>query len=360
METDVYRRLAHILDTLPAGFPATPNGLEIRILKKIFLPEEAVLFCELRLRFETTLHIAWRTSRPVRELRRKLISMRDKGQIMGVRYRGIWLFKMIPWMIGIYEYQVKRMDRELAEMCLEYARFFVPPFLTRQPQVMKVLPVRKTVSVAQQVLPAADVSRVIERGKSFAVGECVCRREKSLLGRACGNPLEVCLAIAPFSGVLEHYEHWGRSISRQEAYGVLAKAEEAGLVHLTQNVQNGHFFICNCCGCCCMALNSVNEMGLQGVFNIGYTAVIDQRRCSGCGTCARQRCQMHAIEETGGTCRVVREKCIGCGLCASSCPEKAISMVPLRVPGHPPEPRNERAWMDERARWRRVDYSAFR
>ena len=49
MSNDVYRKLAKVLDTLPNGFPATGTGLEFKLLEKIFTPDEAELFCELRL-----------------------------------------------------------------------------------------------------------------------------------------------------------------------------------------------------------------------------------------------------------------------------------------------------------------------
>jgi len=43
MATDIYERLADALDRLPNGFPRTASNKEIRILKKIFSPEEASL-----------------------------------------------------------------------------------------------------------------------------------------------------------------------------------------------------------------------------------------------------------------------------------------------------------------------------
>jgi electron transport complex protein RnfB len=52
MNNGVYYRLAKVLDTLPNGFPPTESGVEIRLLEKIFTPEEADLFCDLRLTFE--------------------------------------------------------------------------------------------------------------------------------------------------------------------------------------------------------------------------------------------------------------------------------------------------------------------
>ena len=63
MSNDVYRKLAKVLDTLPNGFPATESGLEIKLLQKIFTPEEADLFCDLRLSLETPVQIAERTGR---------------------------------------------------------------------------------------------------------------------------------------------------------------------------------------------------------------------------------------------------------------------------------------------------------
>ncbi|MHA2340110.1 MAG: hypothetical protein ACXACX_22650 [Candidatus Hodarchaeales archaeon] len=36
-----YRELQQHLDTFPVGFPATKSGVEIRLLKNLFTPEEA-------------------------------------------------------------------------------------------------------------------------------------------------------------------------------------------------------------------------------------------------------------------------------------------------------------------------------
>jgi hypothetical protein len=49
---DVYEALREHLDSLPAGFPATESGVEIRILKRLFSPEEAELARHLRARVE--------------------------------------------------------------------------------------------------------------------------------------------------------------------------------------------------------------------------------------------------------------------------------------------------------------------
>jgi hypothetical protein len=66
MDDDSYRKLAKVLDTLPNGFPATESGVEIRLLRRVFTPEQAELFCQMRLTFETVEQIAERTGGPWR------------------------------------------------------------------------------------------------------------------------------------------------------------------------------------------------------------------------------------------------------------------------------------------------------
>jgi len=41
---DIYEKLRKRLDDLATGYPATENGVEIRILKRLFIEEEAEFF----------------------------------------------------------------------------------------------------------------------------------------------------------------------------------------------------------------------------------------------------------------------------------------------------------------------------
>ena len=78
MSEDVYSNLAKVLDTLPNGFPATESGVEIKLLMKIFRPEDAELFCDLRLKFETAQQVSERTGRPLEGLEEHLSEMREE------------------------------------------------------------------------------------------------------------------------------------------------------------------------------------------------------------------------------------------------------------------------------------------
>jgi len=361
MSEDVYKQLAKTLDTLPNGFPQTESGVEIRLLKRIFRPEDAELFCDLRLNFETAGQIAERTGRPLKGLEDHLSEMWDRGQLFGVDLGGVKLFKMVPWAFGIYEFQLPHMDREMARMCEEYMPVYGKQFFSGKPQLMQVVPIEKEIQAQQEALPYERVSNIIENSQSFAVFDCVCKKEKALLGKRCDKPMEICTAYAPIPGVFDNKPHY-RSLSKEEAYAVLDEAEEAGLVHLTWNVASDRFFICNCCGCCCGVLRSINEEGIpaSSVINSYYYAMIDPEACEACGVCADERCQVNAIEEGEDAYRVVREKCIGCGLCVSTCPTDAISLVRKEAGEIEAPPQNEMEWYEKRAQLRGVDFSKYK
>jgi len=360
MNESIYQNLAKVLDTLPNGFPATESGVEIKLLKKIFRPKDAELFCDLRLNFETAAQISERTGRPFEGLEAHLTEMWRRGQIFGIELDGTKLFKMVPWVLGIYEFQGPHMDRELAEMCQEFNEVFGRQFFNKKPQLMQVIPIQKEIPNQQQALPFEQVSNIIESSQSFGVIDCICKKEKRLLDEACDKPLEICMGFAPIPGIFETSEHY-RSISKKEAYAVLDKAEEAGLVHMTWNVENGHNFICNCCGCCCGVLRSINELGINAtnVINSYYYAQIDQEICEGCGVCSDERCQVNAIEEENETYQIIREKCIGCGLCVSTCPTEAISLIRKSPDEIQSPPKEEMDWYEKRARLGGIDISRY-
>ncbi|MGC1403595.1 MAG: 4Fe-4S binding protein [Thermodesulfobacteriota bacterium] len=361
MEEEVYVKLARVLDTLPNGFPLTESGVEIKLLKKIFSPDQADLFCDMRLSFETAEQVAQRTKRPLEGLEDRLKAMGNAGQLFTINFEGTWVFKMVPWVFGIYEFQNERLDKEFVELYEGYRGIYGKQFFSMTPQMMQVLPIEKEIAVNQEALPYERVSTLIEQNQSFWVQDCICKKDRGLLGHPCDRPMEVCLAIAPVPGIFDKYPH-GRVITKEEAYALLNKTEELGLVHLTANQQGGNYYICNCCGCCCGVLGAINKLGIPAskVINSHYYAVIDPEKCLSCGICADERCQVKAIEEGEGAYRIDQERCIGCGLCISTCSGEAITLVHKDQEKIVPPPVNEEAWFEERGRQRGVDFSAYK
>ena len=361
MNEEVFHKLAKVLDTLPNGFPATDSGIEIELLKKVFSPEQADLFCDLRLTFETAAEIAVRTGHPAEGLEERLLDMAKAGQLFTLKLGGTRYYKMLPWVFGIYEFQLGRMDRAFAELVEAYWPVYGRQFFTNQPQLMQTLAVEETIPLHQEALPYEKVSTLIDNGQSFLVNECICKKERGLLDKPCDRPAHVCLAVAPVPGVFDK-SPLGRVISKEEAYAILRQSEEAGLVHMTGNVQVGQFYICNCCKCCCGVLRSINEFGIPAsmVVNSHHYAEIDAQSCVGCGVCANERCQVGAIEEHEDTYRVIADRCIGCGLCVSPCPGDAIRLVRNDRGVQPPPPFPEDDWFAQRGKQRGVDFAPYK
>ena len=119
MAQNPYKLLAERLDALPNGFPATPDGAELRLLEKLFSPDEAALAAELRLTPESAAQIAERLSQSgwqgvdVDELQNTLKSMARKGLISASRIESGLGFGLMPFVVGIYEAQIGRIDAEL-------------------------------------------------------------------------------------------------------------------------------------------------------------------------------------------------------------------------------------------------------
>ncbi len=352
MAAPVYHKLAQALDTMPNGFPPSESGVELRLLEKIFTPDEADLFCDLRLDFETPEQVAERTGRPLEGLGERLKAMWHHGQLFGIDFGTTQVYRALPLVFGIYEFQLKRMDRELAELWEEYAPVFGKQFFQNKPQLMQIVPVEKKIEAHQEAMPYEKVSALIEKGLSFGVSPCICKTEKRLLDKGCDKPLEVCLGIAPVPGIFDNHPLIPKAITKAEAYEILRISEEAGLVHMASNVTEGHYFICNCCGCCCGVLRSINELGIAEAVNSAYYAQIDPESCVSCGVCADERCQVSAIQQGDQAYEVITHRCIGCGLCATTCPSDAIRMVRKNQAEIKTPPKTEKEWFRLRGQLR--------
>ena len=80
--TDIYERLRERLDMFPQGFPKTKSGVELKILKELFSPEEAEIMLALRPTPELVAAVAERMGRGESEMADLLYRMSKKGLIL--------------------------------------------------------------------------------------------------------------------------------------------------------------------------------------------------------------------------------------------------------------------------------------
>jgi Fe-S-cluster-containing hydrogenase component 2 len=355
--TDIYKRLAERLDQIPNGYPATESGVELKILKKIFTPEEAETALRLNLFPEPVEAIAGRLEKPVEEMRTILDTMAGKGQISCRKMLGQQVYMPVPFIVGIYEFQLYRIDKEMAEYIEEYLPALFETLGKYKPAVSRVLPINAKIEARSRVKSYDDVRQLIEGSKSFQINECICRKEKALLGDPCRHDLETCLWISKEENAWEYFSLGGRIISKEEALKVLDDAREAGLIHnLFYNTQETHSAICNCCSCCCGIFRGVNELGLPNLLvRSNYVARIDQESCSACGVCADERCPVNAISVENGKYTVMADVCIGCGSCSVACPDWSISLMERAESEREQPPKDIIDWMVQRAQNRGVE-----
>jgi electron transport complex protein RnfB len=325
MGDDVYVKLREFMNTLPAGYPSTPSGVEIRILKKLFSPEEAELTMKLKNEPEEVPAIAVRLGLDEAELAQRLEKMAHKGLIFRVRKENKALYQAFQFMVGVYEFQLKNLDKEFCQMFEEYLPHFGMSLMPVKTKQLRVIPVESAVKATHRVETYNRVRELVEKQKTFSVAQCICREERELLGKKCDRPQETCLGFGDFA---QFYidNQWGRAISKAEALKVLALAEQSGLVLSPSNSQE-LTGICCCCPCCCPILKYARLMPRPADMVMSYyQAKINPGLCSTCGLCL-ERCQMAAIKKGEDSYQIIDGRCIGCGLCVSACPTEAISMM---------------------------------
>ena len=351
MTEDVYRKLAQTLDAIPHGFPATDSGVELQLLAKIFAPEEAALASVMRLSREPAGTIAERAGVDAKVAYRTLKTMARKGQIRAGRKEGQLAFGLMPFVVGFYEEQLPRMDRELAELFERYFQEARGAIALYAPAVHRVIPVEEAVPAGIEIYPYERATALLEGAKAWGVRDCICRVQQKLIGKGCDRPVENCLVFAPVEGVFDHSETT-RPITKEEAQRILAEAEDAGLVHSPGNYRDGNTYICNCCTCCCGVLRSVAEFSIPtAVASSDFMAVVDADLCAGCGDCL-ERCQFGALAVPYGVCLVDVGRCVGCGLCITVCPTGALHLERRPEGATPPPPADFYDWMAQRARAR--------
>jgi len=349
LDQNVYKKLAQRLDMIPNGFPETESGVELKLLAKIYTPEEAALASEMRLIPESAEQIAQRTGRDPAKTTALLEEMVRKGLIrVRVREGEQRKFGLLPWAIGVYEEQLGRMDEEFARLFEEQYPAFADRVLSPSPSITKVVPVEKSIPVEVQVFPYEQASALMSNAKSFAVRKCICRVQKALVGEPCKYPVEVCLTFAPIEGYFDEDPN-ARVVTKEEALKILREAEEAGLIHSSNNFQKGHYLICNCCTCCCGIMRGISQLGIENsVAKSDFYATVDPEMCTGCKTCV-ERCQFGAPSITDGISHVDQKRCVGCGQCVMTCPSGAMTLVRKPEDQITPPPQSMKEWMMERA-----------
>jgi len=323
MVIDVYQQLACHLDNLPGGFPPTGSGVELRILRHLFSPEEAALALHLTLIPEEARVVARRAGISVAAATRRLEAMARKGLLFRTEdVPGRPTYMAAQYAIGIWEFQVNR----LTPAFVRDMEAYIPSLKDtawKRPQ-LRTIPIGQSLHHEIVVLPHEKAEALIDHHEKFAVNPCICRRERRLVGEGCGKPEEVCLTF----GIVAEFmirNGCGRASDKQEVLAIIRCADESGLVLQPGNSREV-LYMCCCCGCCCAALRTIKHLPRPAAWVASpFGVVFNGETCEGCGVCL-ERCPMEAIRRVDGQIAVDVDRCIGCGLCVSTCPTGSLTL----------------------------------
>ncbi|MBS1250822.1 MAG: Caffeyl-CoA reductase-Etf complex subunit CarE [Chloroflexi bacterium] len=195
-----------------------------------------------------------------------------------------------------------------------------------------------TLEDLEPIIPYARARDIVMKNPQHIVAlECPCRVSRA---DPC-LPLDVCLIIGdPFASFIrEHHPQRSRRITQTEAVEILEAEHERGHVHhafFKDAMLERFYAICNCCSCCCGAMQA-QRTGTLMLTASGYLCHVDQSLCEGCGVC-EEICPFDAIEINNKISIVIEEACMGCGICVDHCQEGALRLerdprkgVPLEI-----------------------------
>ena len=194
-----------------------------------------------------------------------------------------------------------------------------------------------TLEDLEPIIPYARARDIVMKNPDhIVVLDCPCR---SVRPDPC-LPLDVCLIIGePFASFIrEHHPARSRWISQEEAVEILHAEHERGHVHhafFKDAMLERFYAICNCCSCCCGAMQLQRD-GILMLTPSGYLCHVDESLCEGCSIC-EEVCPFDAIKVRDEISVVDEEACMGCGVCIDKCETGALRLERDPSKGEPLE-----------------------
>ncbi|MCH5344295.1 MAG: 4Fe-4S binding protein [Acetatifactor sp.] len=342
---DAYKNLEDRINWFVQGAPSSETWY--KILQVLYTEKEAKWVAMLPVRPFTLKRAAkiWGTTEAKAE--KLLDRLCEKALMVDSYYKGQRRFVMPPPMAGFLEFALMRTrgdidQKYLSELYYQYMNVeedFVKELFfsveTPQGRVFVQEPVL-TNDKTNHILDYERATHIIEDAKYIGVGTCYCRHRMYHAGHPCeiDAPWDVCLTFNNVARSLAENGEYTRLISKEEAMDVLERSYASNLVQIGENVREHPAFICNCCGCCCEALQAARKFSpMQPVATTNYMPKVHSDKCVGCGKCAKV-CPILAIAMEEGQTEdnskkhpvIDSEICLGCGVCARNCPTKAIEL----------------------------------
>jgi NADPH-dependent glutamate synthase beta subunit-like oxidoreductase/NAD-dependent dihydropyrimidine dehydrogenase PreA subunit len=283
-----------------------PEHPEYMILEPVVTEEMAEVALCLEMRKKTTAkELAPLCGKSEEETAKLLWDLAVAGVCFVNKIDGVDTYWHDTWVPGIMEMMTN--NKENVKKYPQIARAFEAYGRVRGPMtagafpvgvgLMRVIPIERAIDGETKRASYEEVSKYLNDNNIFSVSDCSCRTTREVMGEGCGHLKEdMCIQMGHAA---EYYIRTGRGrkITREEAFEIIKRAEENGLMHQIPNLDGSGktHAICNCCGCSCLALRSAEMYRNVDMVRSNYVSYVDKDKCVACGQCV-ENCPVNALQ----------------------------------------------------------------
>ncbi|HCL03400.1 MAG TPA: pyridine nucleotide-disulfide oxidoreductase [Lachnoclostridium phytofermentans] len=279
---------------------------EYRILEPVVTDDMAdVALCMEIRKKATAKELALKCGKSEEETAKLLWELALAGVLFVNNIDGVDHYWYDTWVPGIMEMMVNNKENvakypQIAESFEAYGRVRGPKTAGSFPVgvgLMRVIPIETAIQGETRRASYEEVSKYLNDNDIFSVSDCSCRTAREIMGEGCGHLKEdMCIQMGHAA---EYYIRTGRGkqITREEAFEIIKRAEENGLMHQIPNLDGSGktHAICNCCGCSCLSLRSAEMFINADMVRSNYVSHVDKDKCVACGECV-QHCPVNALQ----------------------------------------------------------------
>lgn len=283
-----------------------PEDPEYKILEPVVTEEMAEVALHLQLRKPLSAkEISDLCGKPVDKTEKLLWELAMAGAAFVNKIDGVDKYWHEIWVPGHMEMMVNNKENvkkypQIGKAFDDYGKLRGPKASGNVPVgggPMRVIPIEQSISGETRRASYEEVSKYLNENTIFSVSDCSCRTSREVMGEGCGHLKEdMCIQLGHAA---EYYIRTGRGreITREEAFEIIKRAEENGLMHSIPNTDGPGktHAICNCCGCSCFALRIANMFVNPDMVRSNYISQVDKEKCVACGECV-ENCPTGALK----------------------------------------------------------------
>jgi hypothetical protein len=136
----------------------------------------------------------------INQLESFLDKMVEKGTLNFKRKEEKKYYANAPIVVGMYEYQLTRLDKELVKDFFHYImETFGFEIMRTKISQLRTVPIEQSITREINIATYEDIKKIFENAKQpIAITDCICKKGRDLMGHPCKitERLEICMAFS--------------------------------------------------------------------------------------------------------------------------------------------------------------------